>query len=1224
MGLSSLLFGGLTLLQGRNGSGTLDEHEVPALTVREAFLQGLSLVMTNVHNQMAGIASLFFPGDPQTLVTGLLIITLIFTIAYSTKPSDASFQSYLTDLSLHQHLRHIRDQSRRSASPTNQPNPALPAEGKGKGSSEGAANDVSAIDTATGEDWDPDQTYPHVLTFANRISVSLRTPPYIRHDYALFSIVMVAHPAIACPNLFPARGNLKKVNAAKACTKCAAPDASIHHSRTSWYVGAFGTWWTGAKDIRDKASIQDVKGQHHAHPAEPQWGVLDMRSGGDKKKRRRVSPQNERSLLRDGPTEDSQSTGTALSSTAKPARRKKQPHRLRTSQIPAQAPPRSSVLAQQQQRKTVVDDTVRCRPEAVTQHDDSPANEVEACGTPSPRSASADRSTVESPSSAIDPLNAAAEAAVDDLRSQLSSLKTSSEGTRQQLQSQLEDLRSRKRDEDIARSDLRGRMKTLDEGKRTAEAAKRDAERKLKTAQAVKENLEKRILSAEAALENFGDRQTQADQRVKDELQNGQNRRTEIETERLAKLQSTEDAEKNLETLRTKIASLEQRVCEEQKNLKAAEQSLRERSYARAQQAAAAAAAAAAASGGVSHSFSRSGHGSSDALHLMSNGYGPGDSFLFGQTRSVSDSVPASAPYDDGRNAIFEDFHRSSPTHGHFPHQQSSRRISQDFGGSGIGGTGIHGSDAPFQPFGGLQPYSDHPQSLEAPAHASVFPRGSPSAGGAVRASQMLHPRNQQDAVGPFSPNQANGNLQAHMMPPVSPFSTDLLPSNLFASTDDDDTHPGVMPGTRSEAIEAALGRFGLDTSDQSDADGTQSDKDVVDAVLERALGPLSEHESEEETQAAAKTTSARSWWGTNKARQLGKERQTDSTDSTVGASQGDSDSDGEAVEPGAAKQQRKTFGSFPRLSLNQLNPSAKVFRSASRKQADADALKGLNREGFGSQGYLGSTATVGRPVDWSTPSLGDHSSNSSLHGHGPNSSGVSFDAVRRAFEASNPPDDEEGRRSWSAFDQWSQRQGFQPTASRMNGAARGLGGAASQQNPAAAPRSISGGTRRSAGPGTMDSNQDGFQVWPEDLFSPLNRTASSHSAGASIGSSVPSSSQQDASPLAPRDRPTNRSRFAFWSQNSKASLNSAGSAASDQQLSSSAGGGANNNGLPTSSIASGASSGSPSQSTEGEGKGDHAPASASKPKRSFRWSRRSQTANSQASAASDADADEE
>jgi hypothetical protein len=237
---------------------------------------------------MAGIASLLFPGDLHTLITGLLIIALIFTIAYSTRPSDASFRSYLTDLSLHQHLRHIHDQSRRSASPRTPSDPSLPTEEKGKDSAEGVAHDTSATATANGEDWDPDQTYPHVLTFANRILVSLRTPPYVRHDYALFSIVMVSHPAIACPNLFPTKGNQKKGNAASAtaCTKCAAPDASIHQSRTSWYVGAFGTWWIGAKDMPDKGPNQEVKGQHNAHTPEPEWGVLEMRSGDDKKKRR--------------------------------------------------------------------------------------------------------------------------------------------------------------------------------------------------------------------------------------------------------------------------------------------------------------------------------------------------------------------------------------------------------------------------------------------------------------------------------------------------------------------------------------------------------------------------------------------------------------------------------------------------------------------------------------------------------------------------------------------------------------------------------------------------------------------------------------------------------------------------------------------------------------------------------------------------------------------------
>lgn len=1052
MGLSSLIFGGLTLLQARNVEG---EDSKP-LSFPEMLIQSVSMTFSRLVKRFVAALTLLAHIDIKDVFPGILILLCVLVFAHATKPTDASFRNYLTDLSLHQHLRHIKDQQKGVAAskPPEQPLPS-------------------------------DQASPHVLTFANRISISLRTPPYVRHDYALFSIVMVSHPPMPC-----------------GCAKDAC--ATAHRPRNSWYVGVFGKWWHGASEVLDAQQTSNgsevakkKKGGASANgkAADYCYGVLEMKTGDADDRRRGSQSERENTL---SPTQ----TPAANAKSAK--RKPKNSLRLRASQntAPPTAAARSTAIAAQRNLA-----------------DDAPST------VPSSNSSSALAHAEEPASTPPESKDAAAvSTAIEDLRSQIASLKGSTDSTQQQLQAQLEELRTRKKDDDAARADLKGRMKTLDEGKRSAEAAKREAEKRLKAAQQVRDGLQKRAEASRSALASFQDRHKASGEKLARTLEQGAKRRAEIEKEMGEKQQAVADADKLLGEMKLKVEQLEKSAQEEQDKVKAAEASLQARISARAQQAAAAAAA---------YQAQQQQQHASPFAHYAHAGL-PADQMApaFHPTQYA---FPDDEQWARNGGADFDD-----PYYAPFVSQTTmGRRASEDqFGRANFQPFGVSAADAYQHGGGGGGGFDSSPFAQDSAALAYHTPR---------------HQRSLADLA---SNGGAGGNL-----PPVSPFSTDLLPSNLFQSIEDE-SHPGVR--SRSDTIEAAMGRFGLDSDHSDVGDGNQSDRDTVDGVLDGELQPLSEHESEDEVAAQAQAAAAararggvkpvRSWWGSSNGgagrrgvRQTSSDRALGDVAAAARGAVADDDDDEEVNGSGDVPAgKRKSFGVFPRL----LNPGARAFRSASRKQADADALRGLQPNGFGSEGYLGPPgARAG--VDANVVGGSSAAAAGSTH----------FDAVLRAFEASNAPDEEEGRRSWSAFDQWNQRQGLPSRLGHHE-------------------RTPSGGALGAAGNGNASPiipsglGQESFNGWSEDLFQPLGRTSS---AGASIQSSTPSqpdiaatasaAAAPNASSPASTSATRNRSRFAFWSGNTKGSLNSVASSG----LSSSEAGGSRDRLSTSSSDAPGA-----------------------------------------------------
>ncbi|KAH8924206.1 hypothetical protein BT69DRAFT_97178 [Atractiella rhizophila] len=186
-----------------------------------------------------------------------LIYAIVLLIAYLTNPNEALFRHFLNDLTFHRHLRKLHS---------------------------------------------PVENTPHVLTFNNRIKVTLRTPPYVIRSYLFFSTAVMSN---AVSNSFQpqrlsdrhasstqslaATGRKKKPSStastheflknassktspnlalplvdplAKEKTKSLMMNTDVQSfnmtSREGFYLGAFGRWWKLDDGLYDDAN-EDIE-----------------------------------------------------------------------------------------------------------------------------------------------------------------------------------------------------------------------------------------------------------------------------------------------------------------------------------------------------------------------------------------------------------------------------------------------------------------------------------------------------------------------------------------------------------------------------------------------------------------------------------------------------------------------------------------------------------------------------------------------------------------------------------------------------------------------------------------------------------------------------------------------------------------------------------------------------------------------------------------------------
>ncbi|KAG6917437.1 hypothetical protein DXG01_002523 [Tephrocybe rancida] len=399
---------------------------------------GLGLVsLRNPFSELVGMV--LGKTDLRSMFCLVVFFIVIFVLAYLTNPSENSFRAYLTEQSFRQHLSRLDD--------NNDDDHKRPATSTRKTSSTTAhtfSNDASST-----------------FHFANKASISLKTPKHVFHSFGLFTIAAM-------------------VPLARSSRPYERENLIISDS---WYIGAFGRWWRGgiieawyqdviarSKDEESwssgisKMKSLDMLGDYNGLPFSTKNIVPQMLSRGSPPKlRSRDKPSQRPAVL------------PARSSTPPPLP-KSASLPLHTARLPSSATDRLPTLPQ-------------------------PITPIHTC-TPTDQARLNSPLISRSPSTLFDQSPCITEvlrqishskAAVLELRAQLSDCQSCASQSHGALQGELDSFRERKRQEDASKLETKTRTKSLDDSRRGTESMKKDAEKKLKIAQTARDNATQRM-----------------------------------------------------------------------------------------------------------------------------------------------------------------------------------------------------------------------------------------------------------------------------------------------------------------------------------------------------------------------------------------------------------------------------------------------------------------------------------------------------------------------------------------------------------------------------------------------------------------------------------------------------------------------------------------------------------------------------------------------------------
>ncbi|TFK44636.1 hypothetical protein BDQ12DRAFT_717792 [Crucibulum laeve] len=477
---------------------------------------GLGII--SLRNPFAELVGLLLgKGDLRSMFCVVVFFIVSLVLAYLTNPSENSFRAYLTEQSFRQHLSRLDD------SPDDD-NIAL----------DSIASRKSSRPTLHSRSFDHASSPCH---FANRASISLRTPKHVFHSFAVFTIAAMVPVSKTAQN----------------------DDRDGWMISDSWYIGAFGRWWRGGVL---ETWYQDVITRHKD---EESWssGILSMKS---------------LDMLQDytGPTFSAKHLPPHLFNRGSPPKlRNRERSAQRHNILPARSstPPPLPKTASLPLHATRIPASSADRP----------------CTHPS-------QSSLLQPSHALDPIRigpstpsrtssalfdqspliaevlrqiSTSKASVLELRTQLTDCQAAASQSHTLLQEEVDSFREKKRQEDGFKAELKSRTKTLDDSKRAAEGQRREVEKKLKAAQSARDGANQRMT-------NLGKEIIQLQQCIHDDdafVKESRNTVSETEQEIVYSLERKRHeikvAEDVVIALSQRSKELEEKIAQQKERLKA-------------------------------------------------------------------------------------------------------------------------------------------------------------------------------------------------------------------------------------------------------------------------------------------------------------------------------------------------------------------------------------------------------------------------------------------------------------------------------------------------------------------------------------------------------------------------------------------------------------------------------------------------------------------------------
>ncbi|KAF8591007.1 hypothetical protein K439DRAFT_1381475, partial [Ramaria rubella] len=522
--------------------------------------------------------------DLPSILLATFLAAVFVLIAYFTNPTEASFRAFLTELAFRQHISRLSEaqdldpddyeDDSRSSSGTRSPDhkgtrkhSALHGHGHGHGS-------ASTAET------------PIVFHFANKASVSLRTPGYHFRSFAVltFAIVSPVEMAVA-PLPVPSSSHAH-----------AHPPKPISWSNPAthgaWFIGAFGRWWLGL--------------EMKMHPRQVRFAAQDDVALRERELTRARGDDAEASTGRQSdeafPPHKASKPGTPRRSFTSAAPRTKAALRerlsLQTSSLhkretnshphppprPTTPPPLPKFASLPLHAKRVPPpspETRKTKSECNGKHSEPLLPTTIGPDTGMPTRARSSSTQEHSPVIAdilkqID----AARNATSDLHTQLAEFQDVSVCSQASLQTEVDAARVTKKREDAGRAEVKARTKILDDARRQAEGSKREAEKKLKAASSARDSATGRIERLGREVEELQRRVVEDSARVAESRVQTDVERGEIAEALAAKREEISVAEDVVLALTARARDLEGKIAEETERF----QKLKEDAEARRQQ----------------------------------------------------------------------------------------------------------------------------------------------------------------------------------------------------------------------------------------------------------------------------------------------------------------------------------------------------------------------------------------------------------------------------------------------------------------------------------------------------------------------------------------------------------------------------------------------------------------------------------------------------------------
>jgi hypothetical protein len=470
--------------------------------------------------------------DLQSFFCFIVFLLVFFIIAYLTNPSEASFRAYLTEQSFKLHLSRLDDST--DPSPEDSQSHLSPSS--------------SVLDNCTS------------FHFANRASLSLRTPKHVFHTLGIFTIAAI----VPLP-----KANVSEEEGSHPSTARTDTDRLPSTVADSWFIGAFGKWWRGGTlEAWYHDLLAPTKDENSWNP-----GVLAFKSS-DKTKECNGLPfcskgatQPNPQKLRHRSSQCTNATGNSL------------PHR---SSTPPPLPKSASLpLHTTRTPHGSTSSRSSISPSAQTQAPPSVLN-LPSADTGAVTSASLSRS----PSALFEQSPQIAEvlrqisltkSSVLDLRNQLTDAQTSASQTHLLLEAQVESCRERKRQEDTSRLDIKARTKSLEDSKRQAENQRKDAEKRLKATQHARDDAQRRISHLDSEIVSLRQRLIDDKTQAETQTQELQAEERELEESLEHKKREAKVAEDVVSALNLRARELEDKLAAGKEKLKQAKEQLEQR-----------------------------------------------------------------------------------------------------------------------------------------------------------------------------------------------------------------------------------------------------------------------------------------------------------------------------------------------------------------------------------------------------------------------------------------------------------------------------------------------------------------------------------------------------------------------------------------------------------------------------------------------------------------------